>query len=117
MKLIVLFILLNTALASECHRYEMQGLVKTNKLNMQLIVNDETRSKLTFDVPLENVHKLTPYIDGMVKGQFLFQEHPSKTKKIETIVSVERVLPDPLHPTQHTYVRYLGKEKCAPSEK
>lgn len=115
MKYLLLFLLIpqiSQAELSSCGEYEVRAIVQAGKIGHEIVVNAKTRSELTLTMPIEERIKLAPYIGSAITAKVVLNKKFDGTKgEIDSIISIEKRLPDPLNP-KDTGLKLIKKTEC-----
>ena len=115
MKILFVFLSLYSvsAISADCHLWSVKGKIVYERPDFILLSAAETQSQTKLSIPLEEQHKLMPFLNHAVEAQVLLAEAdvPKKTK-ILRVEGAERIVPDPLGENKSTVFRKTGTRPC-----
>lgn len=96
---------------SDCGIYQVNGVARTTKNGLVIVVNEKTQSELIITVPILNEAKLAPYIDKALAANVVIEQKPSGPKFLATIKEIQSRIPNPLAP-KDTGIKIISKVEC-----
>lgn len=116
MKLLILLTILSPTIAysslGNCGLYEARGIVRDIKSNSVLVVNEKTLSETQIHFSIAEQAKILLYENKDVTAKVLLLEKFNGTVGVsETIIEVNRRIPNPLNP-EDTGLTLIAKKDC-----
>lgn len=96
---------------SDCGTYQVNGIARSTKKGLVIMVNEKTQSEITITTPILNETYLAPYVDKALKASVVFAKKSPGSKALGTIKEIESRVPNPLNPMD-TGIKLISKAKC-----
>lgn len=96
---------------SDCGLYQVNGVGRSTKAGLVLVVNEKTKSEFTISVPVTNEPFLAPYVDKAMEASVAISKKSLGSKIEGTIKEIKRRIPNPLDPMD-TGVKLISKAAC-----
>lgn len=96
---------------SDCGIYQVNGIGRSTKEGLALVVNEKTKSEFTINVPIMNGPFLAPYVDKAIQASVEISKKATGSKIEGIIKEIKSRIPDPLNP-KDTGVKLILKAAC-----
>lgn len=96
---------------SGCGIYQVDGVGRSTKEGLVLVVNEKTKSEFTINVPIKNELFLAPYVDKTMHASVEISKKSLGSKIEGTIKEIKRRIQNPLDPMD-TGVKLISKAAC-----